>query len=60
LSAEESQRQALAFGLIGESYGDIPTALRQAQTDALENEVIIVTGSAFVVAEAIPIQPYDA
>jgi dihydrofolate synthase/folylpolyglutamate synthase len=60
LPAEEARRQALAFGLKGESYADIPTALHVAQTESTDDEVIIVTGSAFVVAEAIPNQPYDA
>lgn len=57
LPAEEAQRQALTYGLKGLCYDDILSALHQAQSDAKENEVIIVTGSAFVVAEAIPNQP---
>lgn len=44
-------RAALSFGIEGEMYEDVNLALKVAKKKALPNDLIIVTGSTFVVAE---------
>lgn len=45
--------QATNAGLKGSEYNSVTTALRAAQNDANENDLILITGSIFVVAEII-------
>jgi dihydrofolate synthase / folylpolyglutamate synthase len=45
--------KAARFGLIGNSYQDVKTALRQAREMAGNSDMIFIGGSTFVVAEVI-------
>lgn len=47
----ELRERAAGFGLHGESYDDVNEALKAARQDAAEEDVIIVCGSVFLVAE---------
>lgn len=51
LNADELQKQAHRFGLHGATYIDVNAALRAAMNDAAENDLIVVCGSIFLVAE---------
>lgn len=51
--AEELQSEAASFGLIGEAYASIQSALFKAKADAKEGDLIFVGGSTFVVAEVV-------
>jgi dihydrofolate synthase / folylpolyglutamate synthase len=51
LNAEALQFKASEFGLEGYSYEDVNLALQQALTTAAVNDLIIVCGSIFLVAE---------
>ena len=53
LSAEELLLQAREFGLLGESYTSVKNALAAAKKQASENDLVIVGGSTFTVAEAL-------
>lgn len=53
LPAGEVQRQAAAFGLTGEAYADVPSAVRAAQKKSLPEDFIFVGGSSFVVADLL-------
>lgn len=47
--------KALDFGLMGESYPDVKSALAAAKSDALPEDVIFVGGSTFVVADFLSV-----
>lgn len=49
----ELQKKAKAFGLKGERYSSVPAALEAAKFNALKNDLIVVGGSTFVVAEVV-------
>jgi dihydrofolate synthase / folylpolyglutamate synthase len=51
LEAEELQRQAATAGLKGKAYPDVNTALKQALAVAKKEDLILVCGSVFLVAE---------
>ncbi|MEJ7691891.1 folylpolyglutamate synthase/dihydrofolate synthase family protein [Daejeonella sp.] len=51
--ARELREEAQVFGLIGNSYESVVSALKAAETDALQNDLIFVGGSTFVVAEIL-------
>jgi dihydrofolate synthase / folylpolyglutamate synthase len=51
LSGEELQRQASAFGLIGGVYSSVASAVEQALREAEPEDMVLVCGSLFVVAE---------
>ena len=51
LNAIELQQKATAFSLKGNVYEDVNTALQQALQKADANDLIIVCGSIFLVAE---------
>lgn len=55
LEAETLKKQAANFGLQGEVYPSVKTALKSAQQNAGENDLVFVGGSTFVVAEVIGI-----
>ncbi len=54
LDAGELRRQAEAAGLKGEAHYGVQEALRNARAAAGPNDLVLVTGSIFVVAEALP------
>jgi dihydrofolate synthase/folylpolyglutamate synthase len=51
LDATLLQQKAQSFHLTGETYNDVNKALQQATRNALENDLIVVCGSIFLVAE---------
>ncbi len=51
--ADELRQDALSFGLRGDSFESVAAALQEAEKNALENDLIFVGGSTFVVAEII-------
>lgn len=51
LEAGLLQKQAATFGLQGNTYTDVNTALRQALTTAHTDDLILICGSVFLVAE---------
>jgi dihydrofolate synthase/folylpolyglutamate synthase len=51
LPAQELQQMAAAYSLQGQSYEDVNAALQQALNDASREDLIIVCGSIFLVAE---------
>lgn len=51
LEAAALQREALIYNLKGNTYADVNIALQQAIRDANTNDMIIVSGSIFLVAE---------
>jgi dihydrofolate synthase/folylpolyglutamate synthase len=53
LEAETLKKQAASFGLQGEVYPSVKTALKSAQQNAVENDLVFVGGSTFVVAEVV-------
>lgn len=53
LEAEALQEKAQAHGLHGEAYPSVQAALAAARKAARENDLVLVTGSAFVVAEVV-------
>mgnify|MGYP003435337140 CR=1 FL=1 len=53
LDAHELQRQAALFGLQGNPYASISDAYHTARQKAALNDLVLVTGSVFVVAEVI-------
>lgn len=55
--AEELRDLALRHGLKGESYPDVPTAVRAAMRDASPDDFIFVGGSSFVVADLLASGP---
>jgi len=53
LDAELLQQKAEGFGLHGEIYMSVKTALKAAQSQADKNDLVFVGGSTFVVAEIV-------
>jgi len=53
LDAAEIQKQALAFGLKGETYASVLQAKESALANAGTHDLIFIGGSTFVVAEAL-------
>lgn len=51
LAAQELVLKATAAGLIGEAYEDVNTALIQAKQNSQTNDLILVIGSVYLVAE---------
>ena len=51
--ADELKLEAQSFGLFGNSYDTIQAALKQAEANSSENDLIFVGGSTFVVAEVV-------
>ncbi|MDA1121387.1 MAG: bifunctional folylpolyglutamate synthase/dihydrofolate synthase [Bacteroidetes bacterium] len=51
LDASELSRRAFSFGLNGEVIPDVNEAIQRAMVKALENDLIFIGGSSFVVAE---------
>jgi dihydrofolate synthase/folylpolyglutamate synthase len=52
-SAEELQNEAKEFGLQGLFYESVQSALDAAKKNALDDDLIFIGGSTFVVAEII-------
>lgn len=53
LNTEILQRNAIAFGLIGETFGSVSEAYASALSNASVSDFIFVGGSTFVVAEVL-------
>jgi dihydrofolate synthase / folylpolyglutamate synthase len=53
LGEEILKTEALKFGLIGESYPDVRSALLHARKNAADSDLIFIGGSTFIVADAI-------
>ena len=53
LPAEEMQRQASAFGLQGNAYPNVKTALEAALAQADAEDFVFVGGSSFIVADLL-------
>ncbi len=53
LPAEKVKELAAPFGLHGESYPDVPTALKAARQAARPTDLIFVGGSSFIVADLL-------
>lgn len=45
--------EASLYGLMGQSYPDVASALSQARTNASESDMIFIGGSTFIVAEVV-------
>jgi dihydrofolate synthase/folylpolyglutamate synthase len=45
--------EASLYGLMGQSYPDVASALSQARTNAAESDMIFIGGSTFIVAEVV-------
>ena len=53
MPAAELQEKASAFGLTGDHYPNVKTALEAAKTDSNANDFIFVGGSCFIVADLL-------
>lgn len=53
LEAKELQQQAAEKGLKGKTYPDVNNALKEAIAKAKENDLVLVCGSVFLVAEVV-------
>lgn len=53
LPTDRLKAEAQVFGLVGEAFPSVQAALKAAQKEARANDLVLVTGSVFVVAEAI-------
>ncbi len=53
LPEKELERIATSLGLQGDSYPDVPTAIRAAQKKSLPEDFIFVGGSSFIVADLL-------
>lgn len=53
LAAEICKEKALAYDLLGESYNSVAQAYEAAQSNARSNDLILIGGSTFVVAEVL-------
>jgi dihydrofolate synthase / folylpolyglutamate synthase len=53
LDAEQLRMQAQQHGLNGKVFGSVPEAFSAAKGDAQSEDLVLVTGSVFVVAEAL-------
>ncbi len=47
--------QAAAFGLHGDTFGNVPEAIKAAKENADENDFIFIGGSSFIVADTLPL-----
>lgn len=54
LDAKALQEQAVGVGLQGTTHDSVAAALREAFRNAQQNDLVLICGSIFVVAEAIP------
>lgn len=54
LDSMSLQTKAATFGLHGIAYPDVASALQSALQEAGENDLVLICGSIFVVAEALP------
>lgn len=54
MAHDELKEKAAVFELTGESFDDVNTAIHAARANAAPNEIIIVCGSVFLVAEVDP------
>lgn len=53
LAAMELRQQALKFNLYGKAYDTVNLALQSARTESYPEDLILITGSNFVVGEAL-------
>jgi dihydrofolate synthase/folylpolyglutamate synthase len=53
LDADNLKEQAAGFGLNGRNYPSVKDAFKAAQTNAMEDDLVFVGGSTFVVAEVV-------
>ncbi len=53
LDAEELQQSAKGYGLLGNCYENVSSALNEAKKAAQDNDLVLIAGSTFVVAEVI-------
>ncbi len=53
MNEKELQQIALKYKLQGNDFESVETAIKSAQESATEKDIILITGSAFVVAEAL-------
>ncbi len=53
LDENELKQKALEFGLNGETYPSVSTALENAKATAEKNDIVFIGGSTFVVAEVV-------
>ena len=53
LEAHDLRIQAMALGLRGQAYGSVRAAYRAAWSAAAMNDLVLITGSVFVVAEVL-------
>jgi dihydrofolate synthase/folylpolyglutamate synthase len=53
LNVEELKAKAVDFNLIGESFDSVNQAYKSAKESALQNDIIYIGGSTFVVAEVL-------
>ncbi|CCH53388.1 FolC bifunctional protein [Fibrisoma limi BUZ 3] len=51
LSAEDLRTEAAELGLIGEAFSDVNEALEAAQQNATREDLILITGSNYIIAE---------
>lgn len=55
LPVDELASKAAALGLKGKAHPDVISAVNAAWTQADENDLVVIAGSTFVVAEALPL-----
>jgi dihydrofolate synthase/folylpolyglutamate synthase len=53
MNEKRLKETALSFGLRGEAWGDVRSAIDAAKKNASDNDLIFIGGSTFVVAEAL-------
>ena len=53
LNEQELLEKAKVFGLNGKAYPNVKEAVNEAKYNALENDLILIGGSTFIVAEAL-------
>jgi dihydrofolate synthase / folylpolyglutamate synthase len=53
LDEKTLKSEASLYGLMGQSYPDVASALSQARTNASESDMIFIGGSTFIVAEVV-------
>ncbi|MDD2548669.1 MAG: bifunctional folylpolyglutamate synthase/dihydrofolate synthase [Bacteroidales bacterium] len=56
LDEQELLEKAKHLGLHGESYPNVEEALRSAKNNALEDDLIVIGGSTFIVAEVLSLE----
>jgi dihydrofolate synthase/folylpolyglutamate synthase len=55
LNEKTLAREAASFGLKGNTFEDVSTAINAAKENADENDFIFIGGSSFIVADALPL-----